>query len=191
MPETPDRGWILDDSEVEDDSPYGHLQQPPAAIIHLPHASRVIPAAERGALCLSDEQLVAELLKMTDAFTDEIFAVDAQLARAIVFPVSRLVVDPERFPDDAIEPMASRGMGIVYARTAAGAPLRAHLDAHARHALMATYYEPHHRQTGGCRRRRTHALAILPHDRRAQLPVGAAAVRVRPVARPSGDLHRQ
>ena len=145
MPGTAHGGWILEESEVEAFS-HRDRQQPPSVIIHLPHASRVIPAVDRDALCLSDEQLAAELVTMTDAFTEEIFAMNSPRARAIVFPVSRLVVDPERFPDDAIEPMAARGMGVVYTRTAAGAPLRTHLDAHARQALLATYYEPHHHQ---------------------------------------------
>jgi N-formylglutamate deformylase len=38
--------------------------------------------------------------------------------------VSRLVVDPERFTDDAREPMARKGMGVIYTRTASGEPLR-------------------------------------------------------------------
>jgi len=41
-----------------------------------------------------------------------------------VFPVSRLVVDVERFPDDEDEPMAGRGMGAVYTRLSSGERLR-------------------------------------------------------------------
>jgi N-formylglutamate deformylase len=48
---------------------------------------------------------------MTDAWTDEIVARIAFDATRVIFPVSRLVVDPERFPDDADEPMAARGIG--------------------------------------------------------------------------------
>ena len=34
-------------------------------------------------------------------------------AKAIVFPVSRLGVDPERFSDDSQEPMSQVGTGIT------------------------------------------------------------------------------
>ena len=63
---------------------------------------------------------------------------------ALSSPVSRLVVDPERFPDDADEPMASKGMGAVYTRTSDGRPLRASLDATERERLLRAYYFPHH-----------------------------------------------
>jgi N-formylglutamate amidohydrolase len=58
--------------------------------------------------------------------------------------VSRLVVDPERFTDDEREPMARKGMGVVYERTAAGGPLRRHPSADERQHLLARFYEPHH-----------------------------------------------
>jgi N-formylglutamate amidohydrolase len=61
----------------------------------------------------------------------------------VIFPVSRLVVDPERFQDDADEPMAVKGMGAVYTRLSTSEPLRI-LDAAERRRLMETYYDPHH-----------------------------------------------
>jgi hypothetical protein len=64
---------------------------------------------------------------MTDAFTAELFPPSALEAQRFVFPVSRLVCDVERFPHDADEPMAARGMGAVYSatmRAAAGWPRR-------------------------------------------------------------------
>jgi N-formylglutamate amidohydrolase len=54
------------------------------------------------------------------------------------------VVDPERFTDDALEPMAARGMGAVYMATSDGAPLRGRLDASDRAELLARFYDPHH-----------------------------------------------
>lgn len=60
------------------------------------------------------------------------------------FPVSRLVVDPERFSDDHREPMAAKGMGVIYTRTSDGRPLRKALSDHERADLLATYYRPHH-----------------------------------------------
>jgi N-formylglutamate deformylase len=58
--------------------------------------------------------------------------------------VSRVVVDSERFLDDAIEPMASRGMGAVYTATTDGARLRVGLRETERDELLARFYEPHH-----------------------------------------------
>jgi N-formylglutamate amidohydrolase len=97
------------------------------------------------ALVLAPHELEAELLAMTDHYTDEIFALPAAVATMVRFPVSRLVVDPERFTDDAQEPMAARGMGVIYTRTSAGLRLRAQPTPAERAALLARFYEPHHR----------------------------------------------
>jgi hypothetical protein len=106
-------------------------------ILHIPHASRVIPADVRRTLLLTDAELELELSLMTDAFTDELFLPAAGDGdAAVVFPVSRLVVDPERFEDDALEPMASVGMGAVYVKTSHGAPLRAKLPGRERETLL-------------------------------------------------------
>jgi hypothetical protein len=64
-------------------------------------------------LAVVDGELNSELLRMTDTFTAELFPPTAHEAEGIVFPVSRLVCDFERFPDDANEPTAARGMGAV------------------------------------------------------------------------------
>lgn len=80
-------------------------------LLHIPHSSKVIPAELRKEFIISDEKLSIELFKMTDAYTDELFP---DKYPRIVFPVSRLVCDPERFRDDEIEPMALKGMGAVY-----------------------------------------------------------------------------
>jgi N-formylglutamate deformylase len=61
------------------------------------------------------------------------------------FPVSRLVVDPERFEDPGAERMEAVGMGAVYTKTSHGAPLRDEAEAgRQREALLARYYRPHH-----------------------------------------------
>jgi len=118
-------------------------------ILHIPHASRVIPLDTRSAFVLSDEDLEAELIRMTDAYTDELFDLAPHLARKVVFPVSRLVVDPERFADDAEEPMSARGMGVVYAKTSTGQPLRRPITTEQRAALIERYYDPHHEELAG------------------------------------------
>jgi N-formylglutamate amidohydrolase len=62
----------------------------------------------------------------------------------VCFPVSRFVVDPERFEDDAEEPMAQRGQGVIYTRTSDGLPLRRPPTLAEREALLDRFYRPHH-----------------------------------------------
>jgi len=116
----------------------------PCVVVHVPHSASAIPGDVRGDLALSDGALERELLRITDRYTDELFALDPAIAIPVVFGVSRLVVDPERFADDALEPMAARGMGAVYTSTTDGAPLRACVTSAQRSELLARFYEPHH-----------------------------------------------
>jgi N-formylglutamate amidohydrolase len=113
-------------SHLPDDWP---RSDPPAGpvVVHVPHAGTDIPD-DAGRSAARRQGLAAELAAMTDWHTDRL-AADA-VARAgvaaTVFrnPLSRLVIDPERFPDER-EAMRSRGMGAVYTRTSALEPLRA------------------------------------------------------------------
>lgn len=110
-------------------------------VLHIPHASTDVPAPWRSGITLDDDALAHELLLMTDRYTEELFDVDG--ASRVVFPVSRLVVDPERSADDSREPMAERGLGVIYTRTAHGDVLRPEPDAAGRSALLNAYYHPH------------------------------------------------
>jgi len=114
-------------------------------IVHIPHASTFIPEPELAKLAIGGEHLEREVLRMTDRHADDLFALEEAVASMLVFPVSRLVVDPERWADDEAEPMASRGMGAVYTRTSDGRPLRSRLGARERRQLLETYYFPHQR----------------------------------------------
>jgi N-formylglutamate deformylase len=113
-------------------------------ILHIPHASRAIPANLRDQIVLSDAELDAELTLMTDAFTDELFILaDTTTVR---FPISRLLVDVERFAEDAQEPMSEVGMGMIYTRTAYGNALKRMLQPHETRHLVTQYYEAHHQR---------------------------------------------
>ena len=118
----------------------------PICVIHVPHASTVVPAAARSAIALSDKELQQELLTMTDHFTDDLFRVSENLAKAVTFPVSRLVVDPERFASDQEEPMAAKGMGVIYTLTSSKQRLRKAPSTQERNELLSTYYFPHHQR---------------------------------------------
>lgn len=113
-------------------------------VLHIPHASTTIPPKLRSRLVLSDEALASEVIAMTDLYTDELFALPQLLGQSVSFPISRLVVDPERFLDDILEPMASLGMGVIYTRTSEGAVLRNTPSAEERAELIAEFYTPHH-----------------------------------------------
>lgn len=113
-------------------------------IIHIPHSSITIPDNLRDQIILSDEDLSAELTLMTDAFTDELFSLPQT---AIVrFPISRLLVDVERFLNDIEEPMSKVGMGVIYTRTTFGNTLKRSLQWQEVRNLISEYYEPHHRK---------------------------------------------
>ena len=118
----------------------------PPAVVHLPHASQVIPEDVLGSFVILSDAVKAELLLMTDRYTDELFCLPNEIATSIVFPVSRLVVDPERFIEDAQEPMSAKGMGVVYTRTSDGRRLRKDLPPFLRQELLNRYYFPHHRR---------------------------------------------
>jgi N-formylglutamate amidohydrolase len=116
----------------------------PAVVLHIPHASTTIPSHERASLALSDGELALELLRMTDRYTDELFALPEDEATPIAFPVSRLVLDPERFADDAEEPMSGHGMGVIYTRTSHRQVFRNAPSTVERERLLTRYYHPHH-----------------------------------------------
>ena len=117
-------------------------------VLHVPHSSTVIPSWVRSKIVLDDAALARELELMTDAQTDLIAEVAAESAgvRPWVFrnALSRLVVDPERFPDPGQEPMAAPeiGMGAVYSKTAHLDVLRS-VDAEHEAALLETYFHPY------------------------------------------------
>ncbi|KJS33327.1 MAG: hypothetical protein VR64_00465 [Desulfatitalea sp. BRH_c12] len=114
-------------------------------IFHIPHSSTYIPEDHRRVYKISADQLHQLMISMTDTFTDELFgAHTAPGDYKIVFPVSRLVLDPERFLNDQEEPMAEIGMGVIYTRTSDGELLRDVPQEEERQDLIRRYYVPHH-----------------------------------------------
>ncbi|WP_067548039.1 N-formylglutamate amidohydrolase [Nocardia crassostreae] len=115
-------------------------------ILHVPHSAREIPPAVRAGILLDDAALDAELDHITDAHTARLAAIAADRAECrpwqFVNRLSRLVVDPERFPDDR-EEMAAVGMGAVYTRTTQRIPLRPSDFDDA--ALLGRYFHPYAR----------------------------------------------
>jgi N-formylglutamate deformylase len=111
-------------------------------ILHIPHSSDMIPENLRDQIILSDADLAAELNSMTDAFTEQLFVLPE--VTVIRFPISRLLVDVERFRNDEKEPMSKFGMGMIYTRTASGSKLKRTLGSQEKRSLVRQYYDSHH-----------------------------------------------
>jgi N-formylglutamate amidohydrolase len=114
-------------------------------VLHVPHGSRAITGTARSRIVLDDAALAAELDHMTDSHTGLIAARAADAAAVVPWlftnALSRLVVDPERFPDER-EEMRAVGMGAVYTRTSHGGRLREEDLVHEK-ALLDAYFTPY------------------------------------------------
>jgi N-formylglutamate deformylase len=115
-------------------------------ILHVPHSARKMPGEVRAGIVLGDSALERELDHIVDAHTAEIAEAAAQAARTLpwrfVNRLSRLVVDPERFPDER-EEMLAVGMGAVYTRTTQRVRLRP--EGFDPEPLIARYFRPYAR----------------------------------------------
>lgn len=117
----------------------------PRLVLHVPHAGLAVPPDVRSGIVLDDDGLARELARMTDRHTDVLAwsAVERSAVGAVVVVnvLSRLVVDPERLPDDE-EPMAVIGMGAVYRATSDLGVLR-DVDPSRDADLRSRYFEPY------------------------------------------------
>lgn len=110
-------------------------------ILHIPHSSAIIPDEYLSDYTVPLHELAQENLKLVDLYTDEIYRLPG--ATRAVFPVSRFLVDAERFSDDTLESMAKRGMGALYT---VGTNLQVirEVTPERRQELLDRYYWPHH-----------------------------------------------
>ena len=104
-------------------------------ILHIPHSS----TDTLGKTFLCDLSL--ELARMTDTDTDKLF--QCNNATKIIFPISRLICDVERFEDNSVEEMAKKGMGVCYTTNSFGDVLRS-VEEDERADIIDRYYRPHH-----------------------------------------------
>ncbi len=129
-------------------APFDHTTHAPLrspVLLHVPHASTHIPPDTLIDFVVDRDALNAELLRLTDHFTNELYGAHFPPEQIVASSVSRLVVDVERFADDANEPCSLHGMGAVYVRTSTGMPLR-QVSAARRAELMGRHYWPHHQR---------------------------------------------
>ena len=109
-----------------------------STLLHIPHASTEIPA--RFLSSFDRSKLPHEIAVMTDWFCNELFDCGRD---KIVFPISRLVCDVERFREDEQEIMAQIGMGVAYESTSDLRKLRTVTEKE-KEEILARYYDRHH-----------------------------------------------
>ncbi len=112
-------------------------------VVHIPHSSVYIPENYRNTIALDDESLSRQLIAMTDAFCDELFGRNEEFPVRILFPVSRLVCDVERFRSDEDEAYAPKGQGVMYLRGVNYEKIRDY-DETLRNRILSEFYDPHH-----------------------------------------------
>ncbi|MDZ4179131.1 MAG: N-formylglutamate amidohydrolase [Coriobacteriia bacterium] len=113
-------------------------------IAHVPHASTLIGENERRLILLDDDALRREVARVTDWDVDYLFSWVLDYGGVLfVNELSRLVFDPERFADDALEPAAAHGQGVIYTHTTDGMPL-ATITAGERASRIQNLYDPYH-----------------------------------------------
>lgn len=118
-------------------------------VVHVPHASVAISEHDLRDFLLNQDEIAHEQRRLTDWYTDELFAENWNPQNVIQFLQSRLVVDVERYVSDAQEPCAEVGMGATYLKTTLGTPLR-NLTPQRREELIQNYYIPHHKLFTQC-----------------------------------------
>lgn len=95
-----------------------------SVIVHAPHTSTHIPNSIRAELLLDDVEVSKELEAITDGGV--LKTIDHLLAEKaptiVTASMSRLVFDPERFPEN--DEMEQTGMGLVYTKCSNGRQLR-------------------------------------------------------------------
>ena len=109
-------------------------------VAHIPHAGTEIPDALRDQFLPHPGDLWRELAMVTDWYTDEIFGLPGIAKNQT--PISRVVLDLERFIDDRLEPCAAVGQGVIYSHDTLGRQLRRALLDEERQALLDNYYYP-------------------------------------------------
>ena len=112
-------------------------------VVHVPHASVAIPENYREPFLLTQAALEREAAVSADLHTDTLARAAWPQATIIEASVSRIVCDVERYSDDAREPMASRGRGMIYTATHDGKPLRRPLSAAERALIQRELYARH------------------------------------------------
>ena len=110
-------------------------------LIHLPHSSYFIPKEYKHLFLIDEKELKKEQLLMTDSYTDEHFNTKN---KKIIFPISRLICDVERFRNEQDEEMTKQGMWVCYTKTHNQKQIKTVSETH-KQEILDKYYDKHHK----------------------------------------------
>ena len=108
-------------------------------ILHVPHSSTNIPLMD--GYTVDSNSLASEILKLTDWYTDDLFASEDD--EMVIAEFSRIFCDPERFTDDSQEIMSQYGMGVLYEKNDEGVDMRK-VTPELREKVLNDFYWKHH-----------------------------------------------
>lgn len=110
-------------------------------LIHIPHSSYFIPKEYKHLFLIDEKELKKEQLLMTDSYTDELFNTKN---KKIIFPISRLICDVERFRNEQDEEMTKQGMWVCYTKTHNQKQIKTVSETH-KQEILDKYYDKHHK----------------------------------------------
>ena len=112
-------------------------------VVHVPHASIAIPDDMWPEFLIDPARVNQEARVSADLYTDLMAREAWPNAEIIEAPVSRIIVDVERYEDDAFEEMARVGRGVIYTHDHMQERTRKDPSFETRVDLLARYYTPH------------------------------------------------
>ncbi len=108
---------------------------------HIPHSSLNVPKYFLDKLLISLEEFQELNVFNSDIKVDKL--VENIFVNKVIFKYSRMFCDVERFEDENIEPMAKKGMGIVYTNAINGDKI-INVTPKYKKYIIDNYYRPHH-----------------------------------------------
>ena len=111
--------------------------------IHVPHASLHIPEDVWPEFLIDRDAIKLEAMTSADLYTDQMAREAWPNAEIVEAMVSRIIVDVERFENDALEEMAEFGRGAIYTHDHRQERIRQDILPPRRVELLARYYTPH------------------------------------------------
>ena len=112
-------------------------------VIHVPHAATQLPDAYRAQFGIPDDALQAELHASADLHTDHLAQAVWPQADIVTARVSRVLLDVERYVDDAQEGMSRVGRSVIYTHDRFGRSLKRSVSPQDRAHLLGRFYHPH------------------------------------------------